>query len=171
MPTPTIEATSLSAKHTFSKTPQPSIHLIAGHGVQGDCHAGAATQHLYRQRKNPTQPNLTQVHLLHAELLDRFSLTPGQMGENLTTRHIDLHALPTGAILQIGEAVLEITGYRTPCIQIDDLRPGLMKAVFTPEKRPNAGIMAIVLTSGEVKPADSIQITLPPEPHRPLGPV
>ena len=170
MPTPIIEATSLSPRHIFSKTPQPSIHLIAGHGVHGDCHAGRTTQHLYVQRKHPTQPNLTQVHLLHAELLDHFSLLPGQMGENLTTRHLDLHALPTGAILRIGEAVLQITGYRTPCTQIDRLRHGLMKAVY-PDKRPNAGIMAIVLTSGHIHPGDEIHITLPAEPHQPLGPV
>jgi MOSC domain-containing protein YiiM len=171
MPTPIIEATSLSPRHIFSKTPRPSIHLIAGHGVHGDCHAGRTTQHLYMQRRHPTQPNLTQVHLLHAELLDHFSLLPGQMGENLTTRHLDLHALPVGTILRIGEAVLQITGYRTPCSQIDALRPGLMKAVFTPDKRPNAGIMAIVLTSGHIHPGDEIHITLPAEPHQPLGPV
>lgn len=171
MPTPTIEATSLSPKHSFSKTPQLSIHLIEGLGVEGDAHAGATTQHLYIRRKDPTRANLTQVHLLHAELLDTLDVNPGQMGENLTTRGIDLHALPTGTILTIGEAQIEITGYRTPCAQINGIRPQLMNAVFTPDKRPNAGIMAIVLTSGHVHPGDPIEVTLPPEPHIPLGPV
>jgi MOSC domain-containing protein YiiM len=171
MPTPTIEATSLSEKHTFSKTPQPSITLIAGHGVQGDAHSGTTTQHLYIQRKDPTRPNLTQVHLLHAELLNELSLEPGQLGENLTTRHLHLHSLPAGTILTIGETRIEITGYRTPCNQINSLRPELLNAVFTPEKKSNAGIMAIVLQSGEVHPGDEIHITLPPEPRLPLGPV
>ena len=171
MPTPTVIATSLATTHTFSKLPQRCLNLIAGHGIEGDAHAGPTTQHLYLKRKHPTQPNLTQVHLLHAELLDTLSLQPGQLGENLTTRHLDLHALPTGTILQIGTATLEITGYRTPCSQINGLRPNLVKAVFLPNKRPNAGIMAIVLTSGTIHPGDPIHLTLPPEPHKPLGPV
>lgn len=170
MPTPTIIATSLSPAHTFSKTPQPSITLIAGHGVQGDAHAGPTTQHLYLQRKDPTRPNLTEVHLLHAELLDELALQPGQMGENLTTRHLNLHGLPTGTILTIGDTRIQVTGYRTPCKQINGIRPQLMNAVFR-DKKPNAGIMAVVLDSGEVHPGDEIEITLPPEPHIPLGPV
>jgi len=171
MDNPTIVATSLSGKHSFSKTPRLSIYLEAGHGVQGDAHAGPTTQHLYIKRKDPTRANLTQVHLLHAELLDALSVDPGQLGENLTTRHLDLHALPTGALLTIGEARIKITGYRTPCSQINGLRPELMNAVFTPDKKPNAGIMGIILTSGEVNPGDLIEVTLPPGPHIPLGPV
>lgn len=171
MPDPILVATSLSPTHSFSKTQQPSIVLEANHGVRGDAHAGSTTQHLYIRRKDPTRPNLTQVHLIHAELLDHLSLAPGQMGENLTTRHLDLHALPTGAILSIGHARLEITGYRTPCNQINGLRPQLMQAVFTRDKKPNAGIMAIVLASGEVHPGDTIEVTLPHAPHIPLGPV
>jgi MOSC domain-containing protein YiiM len=160
MPIPIVTATSLSPVHAFSKTPQSSIYLIAGHGVQGDAHAGPTTQHLYIQRKDPTRLNLTQVHLLHAELLDELSLEPGQLGENLTTRYLDLHALPTGTVLTIGEAKIEITGYRTPCNQINGIRPQLMNAIFTPDNKPNAGIMAVVLTSGEVRPGDEIHITL-----------
>jgi MOSC domain-containing protein YiiM len=171
MDIPTVIATSLSGKHGFSKTPRLSIYLEAGHGVQGDAHAGPTTQHLYIKRKDPTRANLTQVHLLHAELLDALSVDLGQLGENLTTRHLDLHALPTGTILAIGEATIEITGYRTPCSQINSLRPKLMNAAFTADKKPNAGIMGIVLTSGEVHPGDHIQVSLPPEPHIPLGPV
>ncbi|RXH56058.1 MOSC domain-containing protein [Granulicella sibirica] len=171
MPTPTIIATSLSATHSFSKSPQLYIRLEAGIGVQGDAHAGPTTQHIYIRKKDPTRRNLTQVHLIHAELLDALSLEPGQMGENLTTRHLDLHSLPVGTRLDIGTTTLEITGYRTPCSQINGLRPGLMNAVFTPSKQPNAGIMAIVLTSGDIHPGDPIHITLPPLPHRPLGPV
>ena len=171
MPPPTIIATCLSGSHIFSKLPQPGLNLIAGHGIEGDAHAGTTTQHLYLKRRNPAQPNLTQVHLLHAELLDTLNLEPGQLGENLTTRHLDLHALPTGAILAIGTAALEITGYRTPCSQINALRPNLMKAVFLPNKQPNAGIMAIVLASGTIHPGDAIHLTLPPKPHKPLGPV
>jgi MOSC domain-containing protein YiiM len=168
---PTIIATSLSPAHGFSKTPQLSVYLEANHGVRGDAHAGRTTQHLYIKRKDPNRANLTQVHLIQAELLDELNLHPGELGENLTTRGLDLHSLPTGTLLTIGEAILEITGYRTPCNQINGIRPLLVDAVFTPEKRPRAGIMAIILTSGEVHPGDEIEVALPAEPHIPLGPV
>lgn len=170
MPGPTIIATSLSPIHGFRKTPQLSIQVEAGHGVVGDCHAGTTTQHLYLKRKKPEKENLTQVHLLHAELLDRHGIAAGYLGENLTTRDLDLHTLPTGSILRIGEAALEVTGYRTACAKVAKARPGLLKQVFF-SKRPNAGIMAVVLTSGTIHPGDPIQVTLPPEPHKPLGPV
>ena len=170
MPTPTVIATCLSSTHGFHKEPQLCIQLEAGHGIVGDCHAGTTTQHLYLKRKTPTKENLTQVHLLHAELLERHAIASGYLGENLTTRELDLHSLPTGTLLQIGEAVLEVTGYRTACIKVAKARPGLLKQVFF-DKRPNAGIMAIVLTSGTVQPGDVIHITLPAEPHSPLGPV
>ena len=167
---PTIIATSLAPTHGFHKEPQPSIQLEAGHGVMGDCHAGVTTQHLYLKRKTPRKENLTQVHLLHAELLDRHAIAPGYLGENLTTRDLDLHSLPAGTLLKIGEAVLEVTGYRTACVKVAKARPGLLKQVFF-AKRPNAGIMAIVLASGTVQAGDTIAVTLPPEPHRALGPV
>ncbi len=171
MSSPIVVATSLSAGHTISKTPQPAIDLEAGYGVRGDIHAGRTTQHLYLLRKDPTRRNLTEVHLLHAELLDSLGLTPGELGENLTTRHLDLHALPTGALLRAGKAVIQITGYRVPCYKIYKHGPGLLKQAFFSLKRPNAGIMGIVHTSGTVCAGDSIQITLPVGPHRPLGPV
>lgn len=174
---PTVTAVHLSSTHSFSKQPQLQIHLIAQHGVEGDAHAGPLTQHLYLQRKDPTQPNLCQVHLLQSELLDELSLAPGQMGENITTRNLDLIHLPTGTLLQIGPTVvLEVTGLRSPCNQINQLHPGrkpsLMQTCFLPppaaKKQPRAGIMSIVLTGGDITPGDPIRITLPPEPHRPL---
>lgn len=139
--------------------------------MRGDVHAGRTTQHLYLLRKDPTRRNLTEVHLLHAELLDRLHLSPGELGENLTTRGLDLHALPTGTHLHLGEAIIEITGYRVPCWKIQKHRPGLLKQAFFSGKRPDAGIMGIVSTSGAVRPGDAIAITLPPEPHTALGPV
>ncbi len=95
------------------------------------------------------------------------------MGENITTRGIDLLALPRGAKLQIGgEAIVEITGLRNPCAQLDGIQQGLMAAVIG--RRPDgglirkAGVMGIVLTGGEVRRGDTIRITLPPQPHLPL---
>jgi MOSC domain-containing protein YiiM len=179
--TQTVTAVSLSPAHTFSKHPQPAIRLLAGLGVEGDAHMGATVRHRYLVRKDPTQPNLCQVHLLQAELFDElsaagFDLQPGQIGENITTQGIDLLALPTGTLLALGaEAVVELTGLRTPCSQMNTLRPGLMKAVTGRDPRGNivrkAGVMSIVLSSGEVRPGNAIHITLPPAPHLPLSPV
>ena len=176
----TVIAVAQSPKHTMSKSTQPGIRLLAGLGVEGDAHLGATVKHRSRVRRDPSQPNLRQVHLLHAELLDElaeagFALEPGQIGENVTTRGIDLLGLPTGTRLQLGEALIEITGLRNPCVQLNGIQPGLMAATLDRDAEGNlvrkAGVMAIVLTGGEVRPGDPIAITLPPGPHRPLTPV
>ena len=173
-----VKAVSLSKDHSFSKENQSSIRLIAGLGIQGDAHAGKTVQHRSRVAKDPTQPNLRQVHLIHTELHNElkqagFVLLPGQMGENITTDGIDLLGMPRGTQLHIGEnAVVEITGLRNPCKQLDQLQPGLMAATLSKDEAGNlirkAGVMGIVITSGEVFPGDLIQIKKPPEPHSPL---
>jgi MOSC domain-containing protein YiiM len=173
-----VIAVSVSATHSFSKENQASIRLLAGLGVEGDAHLGATVQHRSRVAADPTQPNLRQVHLIHAELHDElqdagFDVSAGQMGENITTRGIDLLGLPTGARLSLGAtAVVELTGLRNPCSQLDRFQPGLMAAVLGRDAEGNmirkAGIMGIVLVGGEVRPGDPIRVELPPTPHRPL---
>lgn len=176
-----VIAVAARAGHHFSKTPQPSIRLIEGLGVAGDGHAGATVKHRSRVAKDPGQPNLRQVHLLHAELFEElaakgFRVAPGDLGENVTTRGLDLLALPTGTRLRLGErALVEVTGLRNPCVQLDRFQSGLMRAVLdtAPDGRliRKAGIMAIVTAGGEVQPGDPIAVELPPEPHRLLAPV
>jgi MOSC domain-containing protein YiiM len=176
-----VEAVHRSAAHTLTKPGQPSIRLVAGLGVEGDAHMGATVKHRSRVARNPQQPNLRQVHLIQAELLDElraggFTVKPGEMGENITTRRIDLLGLPIGTRLHLGaHAVVEITGLRHPCAQLDRLQPGLMAAVLDRDAQGQlirkAGIMGIVLTGGELRPADPICVEWPPEPHRPLAPV
>ena len=176
--TPTITAVSVSQTHTFSKPNQPSIHLIAGLGVEGDAHLGETVKHRSRVARDPSQPNLRQVHLIHSELHDElqtagFDVTPGKMGENVTTRGIDLLALPTGTKLCLGStAIVKVTGLRNPCKQLDDYQEGLMAATLDHDDKGNlilkAGIMAIVLQGGDVQPGDTIVVELPPEPHQPL---
>jgi MOSC domain-containing protein YiiM len=182
MTTPTILAVSRSAAHGFAKQPQPHIHLLAGEGVEGDAHRGATTQHLYLKRKDPHQPNLCQVHLFAAEMLDElgakgFTLGPGEIGENILTRGLDLLTLPLGTKLHLGaEAIVEVTGLRTPCSQIDGYRAGLQQYLWgqrdaAGKKTRRAGIMSVVLRGGLVTPGDALRVELPPLPHRPLGPV
>ncbi|HEY0015855.1 MAG TPA: MOSC domain-containing protein [Longimicrobium sp.] len=173
-----VTAVSRGAEHSFSKPNEPFIRLLAGLGVEGDAHLGATVKHRSRVRADPTQPNLRQVHLIHAELHDElraagFHVSAGDMGENVTTRGIDLLALPAGARLRLGDAaVVEVTGLRNPCAQIDRFQPGLMAAVLGRDAEGNlvrkAGIMAVVLTGGEVRPGDAIRVELLPEPHCPL---
>ena len=175
---PTIIAVSRSPQHTFSKSNQSSINLIEGFGVEGDAHAGKTVKHRYLVKLDPTRPNLRQVHLIQTELLDElnaagFSVNPGQLGENITTRGIDLLALPTGTKLQIGgEVVIEITALRNPCVQIDNFQKGMLKAVLDRDEEGNlirkAGVMGIVLVGGEIHSGDAIIIELPPEPYRRL---
>jgi MOSC domain-containing protein YiiM len=165
----------------MSKPTSSWIRLVAGLGVEGDAHAGTTVKHRSRVKRDPTQPNLRQVHLIHAELHDElreqcFDLAPGRMGENVTTRGIDLLGLPMGARLHLGDtAVVEVTGLRNPCAQLDGLQPGLMAATLgrddAGELVRKAGVMAVVLVGGEVRPGDAIRVELPPSLHRPLKPV
>ena len=176
-----VTAVSRSPSHDFTKPGCAGIRLIAGEGVEGDAHRGVTVKHRSRVAKDPTQPNLRQVHLLHAELHDElrargFDVAAGAMGENVTTRGIDLLGLATGTKLRLGEkAVVEITGLRNPCAQLDRYRQGLTAAVLDRDAQGRlvrkAGVMAVVLAGGEVAAGDPIEVELPPEPHRPLMPV
>jgi MOSC domain-containing protein YiiM len=176
-----VVAVSRSATHTFGKENQAAIRLIAGFGVEGDAHAGATVKHRSRVSRDPSQPNLRQVHLIHEELYDElrtagFDLVPGQIGENVTTRGIDLLGLPTGTLLHLGaDAVVEVTGLRNPCAQLDHFRPGLTAAVLGRDEAGNlvrkAGVMGVVVTGGEIRPHDPVHVVLPSVPHRPLAPV
>jgi MOSC domain-containing protein YiiM len=169
---------SRSHAHTFSKLNQGRIRLLAGLGVEGDAHMGATVKHRSRVAIDPSQPNLRQVHLIHAELFDElqaagFSVSPGQMGENITTRNVDLLGLPVGTRLRLGAtAVVEVTGLRNPCLQLDTFQSGLMRAVLGRDSSGRlirkAGIMGIVLVDGAVAVDDRIEIELPPPPHQPL---
>ncbi|TCR96335.1 MOSC domain-containing protein [Rhizobium sp. BK418] len=173
-----VIAVAADSRHRFSKTRVEAIRVIAGLGVEGDAHLGKTVQHLSRVRTDPTQPNLRQVHLIHAELFEElaskgFRVWPADLGENVTTSGVDLLALPRGTILKLGPDVeLEVTGLRNPCAQIDRFQPGLLKAVL--DRGPNgalirkAGIMTIVLKGGIVKAGDVIEQRLPAPPFLPL---
>jgi MOSC domain-containing protein YiiM len=173
-----VTAVSCSPTHSFSKPNRERIRLLQGLGVEGDAHLGQTVKHRSRVKKDPTQPNLRQVHLIHAELHDElqaagFDVSAGAMGENVTTRGIDLLALPQGTRLFIGDtAEVEVTGLRNPCVQIDRFQKGLMKAVLDRDEHGNlvrkSGIMGIVLTGGEIRPGDAIRVELPPGQHKPL---
>lgn len=176
-----VEAVHRRSSHGLGKEPRASIRLVSPLGVEGDAHLGVAVQHRSRVARDPTQPNLRQVHLihaeLHAELRERgFAVSAGQMGENVTTRGIDLLALPVGTRLRLGaKAVVEITGLRNPCRQLDEWQPGLMAAVLDRDGAGRlvrkAGIMGVVLCGGDVRADDPIAVELPDGPHRPLDPV
>lgn len=176
-----VTAVSRSEQHTLVKANEESIRLLTGLGVEGDAHLGATVKHRSRVARNPFPPNLRQVHLIHAELHDElrqsgFAVLAGQMGENITTRGVDLLGLPAGARLALGAtAVVAVTGLRNPCAQLDRIHSGLMAATLGRDVRGNlvrkAGVMAVVITGGEVRPGDPIRVELPPEPHRPLAPV
>jgi MOSC domain-containing protein YiiM len=176
-----VLAVSSRIGHHFSKTPCLSIRLLRGLGVDGDAHMGETVKHRSRVRKDPTQPNLRQVHLIHAELFDElrskgFRVQPGDLGENVTTSGLDLLALPAGTRLHLGlTAVVAVTGLRNPCIQIDYFQKGLMAATLDKDAGGNlirkAGIMGIVLNDGDVRPGDAIGVELPARPYQPLLPV
>lgn len=176
-----VLAVHAHAEHHFSKVPQPSIQLIEGLGVQGDAHFGATVQHRSRVAKDPSQPNLRQVHLLPAELFDELqalglNVRPGDLGENITTRGVDLLQLSAGTRLLLGEqAVVEITGLRNPCGQIEKFQPGLLAAVLGRTEEGalvrKAGVMGVVVAGGRVQPGDPVWLAHAPAPFTPLQPV
>jgi len=178
---PRVIAVSLDGAHRFSKTPALSIRLLRGLGVAGDAHMGETVKHRSRLRRDPSQPNLRQVHLMHGELFDElrtlgFALRPGDLGENVTTSVIDLLALPAHTRLHLGAtAVVEVTGLRNPCSQLDGFQQGLMAATLDQDADGNlirkAGVMSIVLADGDVRPGDAIGVELPNEPRGTLRPV
>ncbi|HEX4302058.1 MAG TPA: MOSC domain-containing protein [Rhizomicrobium sp.] len=169
---------SCDSEHRFSKPQRASIRLVEGLGVEGDAHLGLTVQHLSRIKRDPTTPNLRQVHLIHAELHDElhakgFTVGAGDMGENVTTRGIDLLGLPLNARLHLGpEAIVEIRGLRNPCVQIDRFEKGMMHACLDKDADGNlirkAGIMGVVIAGGEVKPGDAIRVEMPEGPHEKL---
>ncbi|ROP75565.1 MOSC domain-containing protein YiiM [Frigoribacterium sp. PhB107] len=176
-----VVSVSRDPEHRFSKEVVDDIVLIAGLGVDGDAHAGTTVQHRSRVARDPSQPNLRQVHLVHAELFDEvegsgFEVAPGELGENVTTRGVDLLGLPRGAVLRLGpDAVVEVTGLRNPCVQIDGLEAGLMRELVTRDDEGQvvrkAGVMAVVLVGGRVAPGDRVGVELPEGEHEALQPV
>ncbi len=179
--TGSVVAVSSSATHTLGKANRHAIQLVEGLGVADDAHGGRTVKHRSRVARNPQQPNLRQVHLIHAELHEElrragFSVAAGQMGGNITTEGIDLLGLPTGTRLRLGaEAIVELTGLRNPCVQLEQIQSGLMAAVLDHDEQGKlirkAGVMAVVVAGGLVRPGDAITVVLPPGPHHPLGPV
>ncbi len=173
-----VIAVARDGAHRFSKEVVEAITIVTGLGVKGDAHAGTTVKHRSRVKVDPTQPNLRQVHLIHAELFDEvaakgFTVAPADLGENITTQGIDLLALPRGTVLAVGESVrLEVTGLRNPCAQIEAFQPGLLGAVL--DKKPDgtldrkSGIMSIVLAGGVVRAGDAIRVELPAPPFFPL---
>jgi MOSC domain-containing protein YiiM len=167
-----VLSVSRSAVHEFSKQPAGSIRLLEGLGVDGDAHAGTTVRHRSRVARNPTQPNLRQVHLIETELLEDLAtlhhvVRPGDLGENITTTGIDLLRLPTGTLLDIGEAQVRLTGLRNPCRQIDNFQAGLLKQVVRRDGNPGfrGGVMAVVTGSGSVRHGDEITAVLPQGPY------
>ncbi|MCC9176794.1 MOSC domain-containing protein [Arthrobacter sp. zg-Y750] len=173
-----VPSVSRSSKHNFSKDRVESVLLVEGLGIDGDAHSGTTVQHVFRKRFHPTEPNLRQVHLIQAELFDElaqdgFEVRPGDLGENITTRGIDLLNLPAGTLLRIGpDAVVQVTGLRNPCRQIDRFQTGLLKAVLPRDSEGKVvrktGIMGIVLTGGLVSIDDGIRAEVPAGPQRRL---
>jgi MOSC domain-containing protein YiiM len=171
----TVTAVARAAGHAFSKPVRDQIRLLAGLGVEGDAHLGRTVQHRSRVARDPSAPNLRQVHLLPAELHDElarrgFAVRAGDLGENVTTRGLDLIALPAGARLRLGpDAVVEVTGLRNPCAQLDAFRPRLMRAVLDRDANGGlvrkAGVMAVVLAGGDVRACDAVAVELPPGPR------
>ncbi|WP_092095807.1 MOSC domain-containing protein [Curtobacterium sp. UNCCL20] len=178
---PSVVAVARDSDHRFSKPVVEEITLVENWGVDGDAHAGTTVQHRSRVARDPSQPNLRQVHLLHAEVFDEvasegFQVAPGEMGENVTTRGLDLLGLPTDTLLHLGDdACVRVTGLRNPCQQINGFEPGLLRAVLGRAEDGTVvrkgGVMGVVVAGGVIRPGDAIRVELPAGEQQPLSPV
>jgi MOSC domain-containing protein YiiM len=173
-----VEAVCKGEGHNFSKRPQDSITIVEGVGVEGDAHAGATVQHLSRLERTAQAPNLRQVHVVHAELLEQlqaqgFDVGPGSIGENILCRGLEVLSMPKDTVLAIGDAAVQISGLRNPCKQLNDHKAGLMGACLERDAEGNlvrkAGVMCVAIKGGRVRPGDTVRVILPPEPHQPLS--
>jgi MOSC domain-containing protein YiiM len=173
-----VVSVNASAVHEFSKSPRPVIRLLEGLGVEGDAHCGTTVRHRSRVARDPSQPNLRQVHLVHTELFDEVAraglvVGPGDLGENVTTAGVDLLGLPRDTVLLLGDtAEVVVTGLRNPCWQIDGFRPGLLAHMVARDEHGRtvrkAGVMAVVRRSGLVRAGDPLTVVLPDPPHHRL---
>jgi MOSC domain-containing protein YiiM len=136
-----IAAISVSTKKGGGKANVAEAVLVASHGIEGDAHAGDWHR---------------QVSLLAIESVELMrergaGVGPGDFGENITTRGLDLATLPVGARLAIGEAELEITQVgkdcRKPCSIYEQIGDCVM---------PRDGVFARVLRGGTVRVGDAI---------------
>ena len=177
---PVIVGLGKCGEYSFSKSQVEFINVVEGMGVEGDVHAGEKVKHRSRVRRDPNQPNLRQVHLIHAELFEElrekgFHIKPGDVGENITTQGVNLLELPTGTLIKVGSAVLRVTGLRNPCSQLDHFQDGLLQAVLDKDEEGNlirkCGIMSVVEKGGTIQLGDQIELELPAEPRRALEPV
>lgn len=76
----------------------------------------------------------------------------GQIGENFTTRGLDLSFLKRGDRLRVGTCIIEITKVRTPCYQLKKWDADLPEIIIG-----RSGWMAKVIEEGTVRPGDAIK--------------
>lgn len=172
----TVVAVASNARHEFIKPTKATIRLVEDHGVEGDAHAGRFIQHRFVAKKMPVLPNNRQVHLMPSELFSElasggFSVTPGSLGENVTTAGLDLTKFPLGTRLRIGNsAIVELTGLRTPCALIDRFQKGLKRAMIMKHEQPRfrCGVLGVAKATGDIAPGDPISVELPSCSLQPL---
>ena len=159
-----VVAVCKKAEPGIPKNEVDAIQLLENFGIAGDYHAGEFVRHRFLAKMDPTKPNQRQVLLIDTTILAEIAsqeihLKPGMMGENIILDGITVMTLPLGTQLEIGDAVLEITEVRNPCYQLDEMHPGLLKAVETSGPGPdprNAGMLARIIQGGWIRPGDVV---------------
>lgn len=142
-PRGTLLAVCRSERKGTLKVDQGAGRLIAEHGLEGDAHAG---------------PGHRQVSLIGIETIRRqaalgYPVGIGHFGENLTVEGLVLYELPVGTRLRIGEALLEVTQIGKEC-----LKPCAIRDAVGDCAMPREGIFVRVLTGGEVRVGDIVEV-------------
>lgn len=120
--------------------PVQSAKALSGQGLEGD--------------RSCSSENTRQVLVMDQETLDKFSLPPGTVKENITTQGLNLIDAKAGQVMFIGDEVtLEFVGECIACEKMNNIRPGLLDEI-----QGRRGMLAMVINGGDIKVGDSARV-------------
>ena len=129
----------------YERTPANEVNLIGGHGIEGDRKAG----------KHPNrQLNILSYETVQALKAEGYKTNPGELGEQIVIKGLDVMSLERGTLLQFGEsAVIRVNAPREPCSWFEKIH-GLPKDNVV----NRVGIMATVMESGILRVGDEVRV-------------
>ncbi len=139
-----VVSVNISDQKGKKKTPVNQAVFCVNYGIEGDAHGGA----------DP----IKQVSLLADESVEKMrstgvNLNPGDFAENITTTGLELHTLPVGTKLIIGETMHEVSKIGKECHNACEIKKQVGYCIM-----PKEGIFTKVISGGTVKAGDCITV-------------
>ena len=139
-----IAAICISEIRGIQKHEIPEAYLRAGHGIEGDAHAGS-------WHRQVSLLSVDSVAKLQEKL--EFELKHGAFAANILVEGMAVHTLPVGTRLRIGEALCEVTQIGKECHSDCAIRKAAGDCVM-----PREGIFVKVLESGRIAKGDAVEV-------------